>query len=613
VDAAVQVAMAKLPADRFASAAQFADALVDQGFTLPAEREAAPSLTPVPLWRRLLWPGLTAAALVVAWLGWQRSPPRAAVARVQIEVPEGHQLAIAPARSSPFDISPDGTRLAFLADSGSGPRILVRDLASFAIRALEGTEGAAQPFFSPDGSWIGFFRDGSLFRVAVAGGAPISIAATKGQSFGGSWGSDGHILIATDSGLFRVEAPGSAPVPVPLGSARYVHWPHLLPGGKHALVATDSGTTIVDLAAASARRLLAGADARYVPTGHLVYLTEDRRVRAVPFDLGRLQVTGPEFAILDNVFRGPGSGAGYFALAPGAGTLVYVEASFNRSLVWVDRNGRETAVPAEPRGYRFPAVSPDGRYAALTVDPRPSDLWIVDLVRGSAERQQTAGHDGWGVWSPEGKRVGFLFGGGTGLGWRAFPFVSDPVRIEYRGTAAIYPNQWLAGDQLLGYSAGDVVTLSVRDGSVRRLVATAAIEQEPAASPDGRWLAYQSDASGSNEIYVQAFSEGGERQVVSTRGGNDPVWSADGSELFYRRGNSIMAVPVRGGPRFQVLGPAVELFTRPYDFTQSGNWTLGPNGRFLMIKGDPATTTRFQVVLNWFEELKENRSGSRRP
>jgi len=606
VDAAVQVAMAKLPADRFATAAQFAEALVDPGFALPTESESPGTGAPAPLWRRVLWPLLTAAALVVSWLGWRRSPAPLAVARVQIDLPEGQLLAIPGARSDPFDISADGRRLAYVAETGSGPALFVRDLKSFETLALPGTDRAGQPFFSPDGNWLGFFRDNALLRVALAGGAPIVVSPTKGATYGGSWGSGDRILFATDSGLFQVASSGSAPAPVPHTSSRQMHWPHLLPDGRHALVASDSGTTLVDLASGSGTRVLAGADARYLPTGHLVFLTEDRRVRAVPFDLGRLRITGAEFAVLDDVFRGPGSGAGYFAVASGAGTLVYVRASFNRTLVLVDRNGRETPVPAEPRGYRFPAVSPDGRFAAVTVDPRPSDLWIVDLLRGTAERQQTPGHDGWGVWSPEGKRVAFLWrpGSAARIGWRAFPFTDEPVPIKNSGAAAFYPKEWLAGDLLLGEGDGDVVSVSVRDGSARGLVTSAAIELEPTISPDGHWLAYQSDASGSNEIYVQRYPDGGERQTVSTGGGLDPVWAPDGAELYYRRGNGIWAVPVRTGARFQLRGAPVMLFSGPYDFTQTGNWTGGPNGRFLMIKGDPTTTTRFQVVLNWFAELR---------
>ena len=192
----------------------------------------------------------------------------------------------------------------------------------------------------------------------------------------------------------------------------------------------------------------------------------------------------------------------------------------------------------------------------------------------------------------------------SGLSWRNFPFTGAPVRINYRNPEPAYPKQWTDDNELLTYNLFDIVRISIGDGTVTPVVATAANEQEPTLSPDGRWLAYQSNASGTNEVYVQSFPNGVDRQIVSRSGGVDPVWSRDGSELYYRRGNSIMAVPVRTGQRFQILGPGVELFSARYDFTQTGNWTLGPGGRFLMIKSDPGTTTRFHVVMNWFEELR---------
>jgi hypothetical protein len=202
-------------------------------------------------------------------------------------------------------------------------------------------------------------------------------------------------------------------------------------------------------------------------------------------------------------------------------------------------------------------------------------------------------------------------GSGSGLHWRTYPFINDAVPIENRDSlTGVYPKQWLTGDQLLAHTASDILLISIQDGSVRRVVASTATEQQPALSADGRWLAYVSDVTGINEIYVQAFPGGGERQTVSSGGGVDPVWSADGAELYYRRGNTIRAIPVRTGQQFQVLGPATELFSAPYDFTQTGNWTLGPNGRFLMIKADPSMTSRLQVVLNWFEELK-GKNGAR--
>ena len=605
VEAAVQVAMAKLPADRFGTAARFADALVEPGFAVRQDDEVPRGGPVIPVWRRMLWPVLTAAAAVIAWLGWQKPSTPRQVARLQIDLPAGQQLSIAPSRSTSFDISPDGTRLAYLADSGGTQHLFVRDLNGFGSRVLEGTQGAFQPFFSPRGDWVAFFRDGSLFRVPVAGGAPIRISSTSGETSGGSWSSDDKILFAAGRGLYQIDAVGAPPRKLPLDSARAIRWPRFLPDGRNALVTTDSGISLVDLTDNTARYLMPGYDARYVPTGHLVFVNDDRRLRAVPFDLRRGTITGAELPVLDEVFRAPGSGAGFFAIASGTGTLIYTQASFERSLVLVDRNGRETVVPAEPRGYRFPSVSPNGRYAAVTVDPRPSDLWIVDLVRGTADRHQTPAHDGWGVFSPDSRRVMMIRGSGSGLHWRTYPFIDDAVRVENGDSlTGVYPKQWLTGDQLLAHTASDILLISIQDGSVRRVVASTATEQQPALSSDGRWLAYVSDATGINEIYVQAFPGGGERQAVSNGGGVDPVWSSDSNELYFRRGKTILAAPVRTGQQFQVLGRPVELFNAPYDFTQTGNWTLGPNGRFLMIKADPTMTTRLHVVLNWFEELK---------
>jgi Tol biopolymer transport system component len=491
----------------------------------------------------------------------------------------------------------------YLADSGGTEHIVIRNVGEFESRTLEGTQSAFQPFISPGGDWVGFFRDGSLLRVPVAGGAPIPITPIAGMTYGGSWGHDGKILFATDSGLFLIRELGTPPTRIPIDSVRFARWPHFAPDGKHALVTTDKGVTLVDVNGNTARHLVAGSDARYAPTGHLVFLSEDRRVRAVPFDIGRAKVTGAEFPILDEVFRAPGGGAALFAVASTSGTLIYTHASFHRTLWLVDRSGRESRIPAEARGYRFPSVSPDGRYLAVTVDPRPSDLWIVDLTRGTAERQQTPGHDGWGIWSPDGRKIAMILAG-SGLAWRAFPFTGAPVRINYQNPQSAYPKQWTDDNELLTYNLFDIVRISIRDGTVTPVVATAANEQEPVLSPDGRWLAYQSNMSGTNEVYVQSFPDGADRQIVSRGGGVDPRWSRDGTELYYRLGNTILAVPVRTGQRFQILGPGAELFTARYDFTQTGNWTLGPGGRFLMIKSDPGTTTRLHVVMNWFEELR---------
>ena len=222
VEAAVQVAMAKLPADRFGTAARFADALVEPGFAVRQDIEVPRGGPVIPVWSRILWPVLTAAAAVIAWLGWQKPSTPRQVARLQIDLPASQQLSIAPSRSSSFDISPDGARLAYLADSGGTQHLFVRDLNGFGSRVLEGTQGAFQPFFSPRGDWVAFFRDGSLFRVPVAGGAPIRISSTSGETSGGTWSSDDKILFAAGRGLYLIDAVGAPARKLPLDSARAI-------------------------------------------------------------------------------------------------------------------------------------------------------------------------------------------------------------------------------------------------------------------------------------------------------------------------------------------------------------------------------------------------------
>ena len=558
VAAAVAKALEKLPADRFAGAGAFAEALSDRAFEIartpdrenPARAAAA----------RYVWPALFVASLALAWLGWHRSAGTGGVQRLHLALPEGHQMDVQGARSDPFDISPDGRRLIYQNQVGGSSQLVVRDMGSFESRVLGGTEGAGQPFFSPDGEWIAFFAAGSLHRVSVNGGSPIRISEAKGATFGGSWGPDGRILYVANGALYLVDAAGSAPVQIPVNPVRQgtpadtasipvapvnLRWPHILPDGKHGLVSVNAGTLVVNLDTHDVRYVFSGFEAQYLPTGHLVFHAGEGRIRVVRFDLDHMEVTGPEIPVVDNVFRGPSTGVANFAVAANAGTLIYAQGSFNRELVLVDRNGRMETVPAAARGYRFPAVSPDGRYVAVTVEPRPNDLWIIDLVRGNAERQQTETHDGWGVWSPDGKRIAFIWGVGAPMGWRMFPFSADPVPIRRAGSEPIYPKAWTRDDRLLSHTGADIVTVSVRDGTVEKILATDALETAPTLSPDGRWMAFVSDVSGASEVYVSRYPEPAERYPVSAGGGVDPAWAANGSELYFRRGDAILAVPVR--------------------------------------------------------------------
>jgi len=621
VEAAVSKALAKLPADRFSTAKQFADALANPAFAM-AMPDSADAPRRSRLAGRLGWPLATLAVAALAIWGWMRPPPPSPVVRSQITLPVGEQLAFAGNGSYPLDISRDGASLVYLGQRGGVRQLFLRALNAFASRPLPGTEGARTPFFSYDGEWVGFFAGQQLQRVPIAGGAPVAIATVPvGRAAGASWGEDDTILFAVGAGLYRVPSAGGEPVELQLVDrseagnrlgddstallgTEVMRWPHLLPGGRRALVTVNQGTALVDLAAGEMHHLFAGTQARYLPTGHLIFNAGRERVRLVPFDLGRPAITGPEVPVLENVFRGPNDGAELFAVSQ-TGTLVYVTGGFERSLWLVDRTGREQPVPVESHGYRFPSVSPDGRKIAVTVDPRPSNIWVIDLLRGSATPLTSDGHNLTPTWAPEGDRLAFARN--TNLYWTAWPGGSAPKLLAERPLSPFSPtwgrDEYVVVHEQSAESGADLVVLNVADGSSETLLATDADESLASRSPDGRWIAYTSNVSGVEEIYVMAFPGQGPRHQVSVGGGTDARWSSDGRELFFRNGNRIMAVDLHtaGGLR---AGQPHELFAGPYDFTQTNNWDVTPDGRFVMIKGDPRTYGQLHLVTNWFEEIR---------
>jgi serine/threonine-protein kinase len=372
---------------------------------------------------------------------------------------------------------------------------------------------------------------------------------------------------------------------------------------------------VLSLASGTLRSLIAGDQAAYLTTGHIVFSAGEGRVRVVPFDLGKLAVTGAAVPVFE-VFRGPGSGGNYFAVSS-SGTLVYVPGGFDRSLALVDRNGREVSVPAAHRGFRFPRISPDGRRAVVTIDPRPSKIWVVDLQSGALAPVAAPGrpdteHRIHAVWSPDGRQV--MYGRGTMIDIANVD--GEPnVRLALRNPAnvSLAPSDWLPDGRLIGHLYGsppfDIVAFRAGDSVVSPLVSSDAIEVQGVVSPDGRWLAYSSNASGAREVYVRPLVGPGDPIAVSTSGGVEPRWSRDGTELYYRNGQAIMAVSVRTRPPFSAKPQ--QLFSGGYDFLQDDNWDVGPDGLFLMVKSDPNAGTQFVVVFNWFDELRTSRSASK--
>jgi len=622
VAVAIDGALRKVAADRFGTAAEFVDALERDDVASVADPRAA-------LPRRAAWMVAAGALLVAIGAASSRvfspaPPPRQPVARALIPLAQDQLLFI---QGYPLDISRDGRFLIYVGDDSGKSQLFVRPLSDTIAQAIPGTSGASTPFMSPDGAWIAFFAADKLRKVPRAGGAPIDVASTPSPEWGATWGTDDNLLYALgDSALHRVRSDGTgstAIVAEPRSPARRralgrLRFPALLPGNARALVSTDSGIGVMDLASGDVRIVIRGRQARYLPTEQLLFDDTEGRVRVVGFDARRAEVKGASIPVFE-AFRGPGGAATYFTVSDN-GTLVYMPGGFQRSLVRVNRYGQDTPIGAEPRGYRFPRTSPDGKSIAVTVDPRPSAIWVVDAATGQASPLTTDGaHSIAPAWSPDGSRIAFTRYLGSQSQSHATWMLAQPGAEQHEVFAPgwadrvgeIGVGQWTTTTSFLGYRTGvrsvllrgDVVEFRMGDSAVTPLVASPAEERMPALSPDGKWLAYTSAMSGAIEVYVRPYPQAGASVLVSSRGGADPAWSHDGTELFYRSGTRIMSVAHHPHLAAGAFGAPRVLFSGAFDFSQEQNWSPSPDGTFIMVKGDPTIGRQLRVVFNWFGAL----------
>jgi serine/threonine-protein kinase len=332
-------------------------------------------------------------------------------------------------------------------------------------------------------------------------------------------------------------------------------------------------------------------------------------LHAAPFDADTLTFRGAPVAVLDGVFRSANGGAAFFVMSQ-TGTLLFAPGGFGRTLVQVDRRGRRTALTDDRLGFRFPRVSPDGRKVAVTIDPRPSQIWVYDIEQGSRIPLATEGHNLTPVWTPDGQRVAFSCP--RVLCWRSADGSREEEQLLNREYQSVNPTSWSADGRLLIFqeelpASKYDIWVAPRGEDPRRLVSTPGKDIGGKLSPDARWLAYYSDESGREEVYVRPFPDvNAQRWTVSTTGGWSPVWSPDGRELFYVNGAAMMAVAVEVQGTYFVAGKPQLLFDGPFDATQDMNFDISPDGTyFVMVVADPdARPTRVNVVLNWHEELK---------
>ena len=554
------------------------------------------------------------------------------------------RFSIVPSDTAPMSISgthdlaisPDGTQVVYVGPAPGGTQLYLRPVDQLAGMPLRGAEGGFGPFLSPDGEWVGFLTSQTtLQKVSIFGGPPVTLTESPHLIRGASWGTDNQIVFGTfGAGLFRIPdggGEGDVLTNVTAGEVSHVS-PFVIPGANAVLFAasslpsatvTNSQLAVVDLDTGEVIQLgLAGISPRYVSTGHLVYVNADGSVHAAPFDTTRLEVTGNSVPVLEDVRVG--SSRANFSVS-NQGRLVYVAGGSGpllRSLVWVSRDGREEPIAAPSRPYQTPRISPDGTQVALDTRDQEEDIWILDLTRDDGLRQLTfnAGADYSGHWTPDGLRVVFaslregedvfnLFwkaADGTGIAERLAE--SDTHHFVNAVTDSIVIARGFGTDA----TENDIVTVSLGEARATEvLIGTEFSEYSAALSPNGAWVAYQSDRSGRFEIYVQPFPdvEEGGLSLISPAGGQYPVWSPDGRELFYRDlAGRMMAAPVQTEPTFGFRAPEA-LFDGPYLVgpISARAYDIASDGRFLMIKegADDAAPPQIVVALNWGQELLE--------
>ncbi|HXG70117.1 MAG TPA: protein kinase, partial [Gemmatimonadaceae bacterium] len=626
---------------------------LDEAVAAPVEERAAAPQAPVavtPRWQRLA-PWLiaaaaiaAAAAVLIAWAPW-RTPGAPAPVRLSAETGIEANSTLAVQVAPAVALSPDGRTLALVSASNNRNIISIRRLDQLQTTVLAGTTEGFGPFFSPDGQWLAFFAGGKLKKIAVSGGAAVTLCdAPNGR--GGAWTADGSIIFSPDSGsnvkLLKVPAAGG--VAAPFGDFAdgeiTQRWPQMLPGGKGVLYGGasepaqwDSGNVMVTpLNGGPATMILRGGfHARYVGSGHLVYVTQGT-LFAVPFDLERLTTVGTPAPVLEGVMSSPTTGAAQFSVS-NTGTIVYVagvSAARMAPVHTMDATGTTTVLRADAADWFHPRFSPDGRKLAMTISPGGGpDVWIHEEARDLTRFTFDAKVDIAPVWTPDGRRIAFASdrdkARALNLYWQRSDGTGDVQRLT-DSPAAQTPSSFHPSGKFLAFSERspsgslDLKILPIegdektgwRAGQSATFLATPAVETSPMFSPDGRWIAYMSDESGAREIYVRPFQGTEGKWKVSTAGGVHPAWSTKKNELLYMSfgaPNFIMASSysvtgdVFNADKPRQWAPVAVMHhgnERPYD--------LHPDGlRIAMIKLPEVSEQqrdRAVFVFNFFDELR---------
>ncbi|MCH8936074.1 MAG: PD40 domain-containing protein, partial [Gemmatimonadetes bacterium] len=625
-------ALEKLPADRFATAKEFAEALTNPAFTLrltqPQRREAEPSGNPWKVVSAIL--GVLALVLGLTTLlsGGGNEMPQ--VARFEITLPEDAALTAA-IPGWTVALSPDGRLLVYV---GPGRLLYMRPIDRLEAKVLPGTEDSDSPIFSPDGEWVAFSGGPNLSRVALSGGRAMVIAEAP-QMRGTTWLSNEEIIYAPSAAgnlLLTNIATGRTDTLTTLDATKgeVAHrWPTMLPNGKAFVftvytAAAGSHLATYTFASGEIKHLAVNAmSSHYIKTGHLAYLTQDGSLLAVQFDPRSMTVTGAPLSLVDGVMI-KGTGAPEFAFSE-SGTLAYLSGQAPLgTLVRVDQRGAVTELAGGLDQPAAPRFSPDGSRIAFELgESGEDDIWVHDVGQGTTTRLTFDAVGRYPSWTPDGSRIVFsslLHGARVRqLFWKA----SDGSGVAERlvesmdaqwGSAWLPDGKTLIVNRVAGSAATrrDLWISSIGEpDSSYPFLNTEYMEASPAVSPDGRWLAYTSDETGQSEVYVQPLDDGsGGKRQVSLGGGIEPVWSHDGSELYYRSGimltgGQVVAIGIQRDPIFALGTRRVlfeDLFRRDLNHA---NYDVHPTtGDFVMVRSEATASFQLTVVLNFLEELK---------
>ena len=641
VEAAIERALAKLPADRWLTAAQFADALQGKVPTTARPPGIVATSTRSPGRPRsrsvavgALFTTILGVAVVTTALIAHHGATTSAARTVRFVIAPAKDAALEPAPGNPAAVSNDGSRIVYVGRDASGARMLFeRGIGDLEARVIPGTKNALSPFFSPDDRWIGFITGGDfrLKKLNVEGGPAVELVSLDGQPTGAAWGGDSRDVIvigsalALSSGLEWTTTGGGALRPLTTIDTTKGELGHLYPvfleDGSTVLFSIRGNGGANDLVIAETslrdgvvrRTDIAGVMPLGVFDGRLAYLRGDGTVMAVPFDVKRARATGPAVPMFDGV---PVGAVDTKILANAAGDLVY-ESGLDRVQLVIAANHDSRPVIDESRDYAFPRLSPDGKRVAMAISGvQGTDIWIYEFATTSLTRLTTGETSDRPEWTPDGRRVVFRStrGGAAAIWWQPVDASAPAEQLTHTSTTGgAYEGVVSPDGKTLAFrldtpkNARDIYVMPLDGDRVAKpLISSPADELMPRWSPDGQWIVYVSDESRDREVYVRRFPGPGGRYPVSTGGGVEPLWSQDGHTIYYRNGDRVIAARVTTSPTFTVLSRATVSDARYATSTVHANYDVTGDGRLLMLK--QIDEPRLTVALNWRNEIEARTS-----